>query len=171
MIILILCRRYVYTSSTRCIRQLPVKSFVFDRIVSFIFIFLSTQPVRDAQEKWSWVQTENDKIQSLLALKTSGDEKFKAKNFKAALLSYSNAIKVGSLLCFVLFCCVQIYGNCVPLFFWSALHICFWLRFFHINFIVSCIVTPNRWMWVPANGMRSFSATALPLICLLVSHR
>ena len=45
-------------------------------------------------DKWSWVQAENDKIQSLLSLKTSADEKFKARNFKGALLAYSNAIKV-----------------------------------------------------------------------------
>jgi hypothetical protein len=44
---------------------------------------------------WAWVQAESDKINCLLGLKTGADEKFKAKVFKAALLAYSNALKVS----------------------------------------------------------------------------
>jgi len=43
---------------------------------------------------WGWVQTESDKITCLLSLKSSADDKFKANNYKAAALAYSNALKV-----------------------------------------------------------------------------
>jgi tetratricopeptide (TPR) repeat protein len=49
----------------------------------------------DISDKWSWVASENDKIQCLLNLKTNGDEKFKAQNFKGAVMAYSNAVKVS----------------------------------------------------------------------------
>ncbi|KAJ1397749.1 hypothetical protein B484DRAFT_484157, partial [Ochromonadaceae sp. CCMP2298] len=37
------------------------------------------------------------KVRCLLSLKVSADEKFKAKNFRGALLAYSNAVKVSAL--------------------------------------------------------------------------
>jgi hypothetical protein len=56
----------------------------------------------ELRAEWRWVQSESDKITCLLGLKSSADEKFKGKNFKAAVLAYSNALKVrtdnGSLL-------------------------------------------------------------------------
>jgi tetratricopeptide (TPR) repeat protein len=48
----------------------------------------------DLRGDWSWVQEESDKINCLLALKASADEKFKSKNFAAAKLAYTNALKV-----------------------------------------------------------------------------
>lgn len=72
--------------------------------------------VGDMRDKWSWVQAENDKIQCLLQLKTSADEKFKAKNFKAALMAYSNAIKVHYLLHLILLIFFTLDGRVIVLY-------------------------------------------------------
>ena len=49
----------------------------------------------DKAESWRWVSTELDKVQCLLSLKTSADEQFKGRQFKAALMKYTNCLKVS----------------------------------------------------------------------------
>ena len=52
----------------------------------------------DKAESWRWVSTELDKVQCLLSLKTSADEQFKGRQFKAALMKYTNCLKVSECL-------------------------------------------------------------------------
>jgi len=97
--------------------------------IHYAFSLIHYFTVRETQEKWSWVQAENDKIQALLQLKSSGDEKFKAKNFKAALLSYSNAVKVSvcvCTMCIMCIVCIVIFcvSYCTSQYFWKMNLIC-----------------------------------------------
>lgn len=50
----------------------------------------------ELKAEWRWVQTESDKINCLLGLKTNADEKFRLRSFKPAVLAYSNALKVSN---------------------------------------------------------------------------
>lgn len=111
--------------------------------------------VADVLDKWNWVQGENDKIQCLLQLKTNADEKFKAKNFKAALMAYSNAIKVRiSCVCAV---CVS---HCP-----ESLQIAVkqkQTQYYKVTVLlyVYCFLYFSRWIPRRASGTRSSSATA-----------
>jgi tetratricopeptide (TPR) repeat protein len=58
-------------------------------------VALSTE---DKAESWSWVSAELDKVQCLLSLKTTADEQFKGRQFKAALMKYTNCLKVSVLI-------------------------------------------------------------------------
>lgn len=48
----------------------------------------------DLIETWRWVIVEVDKLDRLMNFKTTADQQFKKKSYKAALANYNNALKV-----------------------------------------------------------------------------
>jgi len=67
---------------------------VMHKVATLLKALLASLPTKDVAEGWSWVSAELDKVQCLLSLKTSADEQFKGKQFKAALMKYTNCLKV-----------------------------------------------------------------------------
>lgn len=69
---------------------------VMHKVATLLRALEAALSTKDKAESWSWVGTELDKVQCLLSLKTTADEQFKGRQFKAALMKYTNCLKVTS---------------------------------------------------------------------------
>jgi DnaJ homolog subfamily C member 7 len=67
---------------------------VMNKILSLLESLQVVLGPTDLLDAWSWVQREVQKMKELIALKNTGDQQFKEKNYRAALYSYSNALKI-----------------------------------------------------------------------------
>jgi len=70
---------------------------VMHKVATLLRALEAALSTEDKAESWSWVSAELDKVQCLLSLKTSADEQFKGRQFKAALMKYTNCLKVSVL--------------------------------------------------------------------------
>lgn len=71
---------------------------VMNKILVLLEMLASEMPASDLLDgsHWNWIPRETAKLRELLSLKNTADSQFKERSYRAALLAYSQALRVDS---------------------------------------------------------------------------